>query len=137
MRRRGVVTAALLLLVVALAAIPLVLGLGSGEEPFSGTDSQATTTITELDPGYEPWFTSLVELPSGEVESGLFALQAALGAGVLGYAIGVLRTRSVQRRTAAAAGAPAPAADAPAPAAGAPAARPVDGPATDGPGPAA
>lgn len=130
MRRRGVVTAALLLLVVALAAIPLVLGLGSGEEPFSGTDSQATTTITELDPGYEPWFTSLVELPSGEVESGLFALQAALGAGVLGYAIGVLRTRSVQRRT-------APAADAPAPAAGAPAARPVDGPATDGPGPAA
>ena len=30
---------------------------------------------------------------SSEVESGLFALQAALGGGVLGYALGRLRSR--------------------------------------------
>ncbi|MCD2191387.1 energy-coupling factor ABC transporter substrate-binding protein [Actinomycetospora soli] len=83
----------LVALVVIIVAAPLVLGLGRGEEPFSGADAQAETGITEVAPAYEPWFSSLFEPPSGEVESGLFALQAALGAGVLGYCFGVVRTR--------------------------------------------
>ncbi|PVY96913.1 energy-coupling factor ABC transporter substrate-binding protein [Actinomycetospora cinnamomea] len=83
----------LLLAVVLLAAVPLLLGLGQGEEPFSGADSRAESAITEDHPTYEPWFSSVFEPPSGEVESGLFAVQAALGAGVLGYCLGVVRTR--------------------------------------------
>ncbi|WP_309030311.1 energy-coupling factor ABC transporter substrate-binding protein, partial [Streptomyces alfalfae] len=51
------------------------------------------TAITELKPDYEPWFSPLYEPPSGEVESALFALQAALGAGVLAYYFGLRRGR--------------------------------------------
>ena len=87
----------LLLAVIVLAAVPLVFGLGSnapeGAEPFAGADAQAETAITETAPDYEPWFSSVFEPPSGEVESGLFALQAAIGAGVVGYYFGVARTR--------------------------------------------
>jgi cobalt/nickel transport protein len=68
---------------VALAVVPLFIG---GE--FSGTDDQATAAIEAAKPGYQPWFTPLWEPPSGEVESLLFALQAALGALVIGYVIG-------------------------------------------------
>lgn len=83
----------IVLAVVLIAAVPLLFGMGRGEEPFSGSDAQAESSITEGHPGYVPWFSSLFEPPSGEVESGLFALQAALGAGVLGYCFGVVRTR--------------------------------------------
>ncbi|MFJ9642447.1 energy-coupling factor ABC transporter substrate-binding protein [Streptomyces sp. NPDC004244] len=99
----------LLLLVAALAVLPLALGLGEGkEEPFTGADAQAEAAITELKPDYEPWFSPLYEPPSGEVESALFALQAALGAGVLAYYFGVRRGRR-QGAAAAAAGGDAPA----------------------------
>jgi cobalt/nickel transport protein len=83
----------IVLAVVLIAAVPLLFGLGRGAEPFAGSDSQAESAITEEYTTYEPWFSSLFEPPSGEVESGLFALQAALGAGVLGYCFGVVRTR--------------------------------------------
>ncbi|MER5457062.1 energy-coupling factor ABC transporter substrate-binding protein [Micromonospora sp. NPDC002389] len=83
----------LLLAVVALAVAPLVLGLGSGEEPFAGADALAEEAIVNDHPDYEPWFSSIYEPPSGEIESALFALQAALGAGFLGYYFGVARTR--------------------------------------------
>jgi cobalt transport protein len=70
------INALLLLVVAALAVLPLALGLGEGrEEPFAGADAQAETAITEIAPDYEPWFTPLYEPPSGEVESALFALQ--------------------------------------------------------------
>jgi cobalt/nickel transport protein len=84
----------IVLAVVLLAALPVVLGMGDHkDEPFAGSDTQAETAITENDPDYEPWFSPLYEPPSGEIESGLFALQAALGAGVVGYVFGVKRTR--------------------------------------------
>ncbi len=92
---RAWVTWALLAAVAVLAVLPLATGAGEGmEEPFSGADGQAESLVGELNPDYEPWMAPLVELPSGEVESGLFALQAAIGAGVVGYALGVARTRS-------------------------------------------
>lgn len=53
-----------------------------------GADGLAEEAIGELRPGYEPWFKTLWEPPSGEVESLLFALQAALGAGFIGYYLG-------------------------------------------------
>ncbi|GAA2070580.1 energy-coupling factor ABC transporter substrate-binding protein [Actinomadura alba] len=94
MKRSTTVNLMLLLAVAALAVAPLVLGSGDGkEEPFTGSDGQAETAITENAPHYEPWFSSLYEPPSGEIESALFALQAAVGAGVLGYYFGVVRTR--------------------------------------------
>ncbi|MEU3448450.1 energy-coupling factor ABC transporter substrate-binding protein [Streptomyces thermolilacinus] len=94
MSRNARINVLLVLVVVALAVLPLALGLGEGkEEPFAGADAQAETAITENAPDYEPWFTPLYEPPSGEVESALFSLQAALGAGVLAYYFGLRRGR--------------------------------------------
>lgn len=88
MTRRTLVTALLVLAVVALFAVPLLLDGGTSE--YGGTDAAVTEEL-EAD-GYTPWVDSLFS-PAGEVESGLFALQAALGAGVLGYVLGLLRGR--------------------------------------------
>ncbi|MEU7038466.1 energy-coupling factor ABC transporter substrate-binding protein [Streptomyces sp. NPDC046237] len=94
MSRNAKINTLLLLVVAALAVLPLVLGLGDHkEEPFTGADAEAETAITEIDPDYEPWFSPLYEPPSGEIESALFALQAAIGAGVLAYYFGLHKGR--------------------------------------------
>ncbi|WP_164700925.1 energy-coupling factor ABC transporter substrate-binding protein [Modestobacter sp. KNN46-3] len=98
--RRHLVTALLVLAVIALFATPLLLDGGS---EYAGTDSQATELIEDSDAGYEPWFESVFSPGSSEIESGLFAMQAALGGGVLGYVLGRLkgrRTAERQRQTA-------------------------------------
>ncbi|MFJ8128975.1 energy-coupling factor ABC transporter substrate-binding protein [Streptomyces hydrogenans] len=111
MSRNAKINGLLLLLVAALAVLPLALGLGDHkEEPFTGADAEAETAITEIRPDYEPWFSPLYEPPSGEIESALFALQAALGAGVLAYYFGLRRgRRQGEQRAAARAGSGAPA----------------------------
>lgn len=75
----------LVVLAIVIAAVPLFL-LRDAE--FGGADGQAEEQIMELAPDYEPWFQPVVELASGEVESLLFALQAALGAGIVGFVLG-------------------------------------------------
>ncbi|MBC7906644.1 MAG: energy-coupling factor ABC transporter substrate-binding protein [Rhodospirillaceae bacterium] len=80
--------AMLLLMAVAVVAAPMILGL-PGE--YGGTDSAAQAVIAEG--GYQPWFKSLWTPPSKEIESLLFALQAAAGAGVLGYVLGRIHGR--------------------------------------------
>ncbi|MBU7005844.1 energy-coupling factor ABC transporter substrate-binding protein [Phosphitispora fastidiosa] len=80
----------LILLVVLLAVVPLLMNRGA---EFGGADGQAEEVITQINPDYQPWFSSLWEPPSGEIESLLFALQAALGAGFIGYYIGYVRGR--------------------------------------------
>ena len=80
----------LIVLTVLLAAIPLWL-LPNAE--FGGADGQAEEAIQELNPDYEPWFEPILEPPSGEIETLLFALQAAVGAGVVGFVLGRITRR--------------------------------------------
>lgn len=85
----------LLGLVLVLAVMPLLLPVTGGlAEPFSGADGQAQAAISEAHPEYLPWFEPLWEPPSGEIESLLFTLQAALGAGLLGFYLGLRRGQS-------------------------------------------
>lgn len=59
---------------------------------WSGADSQAEDVISDLTGGtYTPWFQSIYQPPSGEIESLLFALQAAIGSLIIGYFLGYYR----------------------------------------------
>lgn len=84
----------LALLVVILAVVPLVI---HRDAEFGGADGEAEAVIAEVKPDYEPWFKSIWEPPSSEVESFLFALQAAIGSGFIGYHFGYLKGRRKQQ----------------------------------------
>ena len=94
----------LILGVIVLALLPLWIVERPAAGPdgevaiFGGADDQAKNLIGEINPEYQPWFESLIEPASGEIASMLFALQAAIGAGFIGYYIGVGRTREKMRR---------------------------------------
>jgi cobalt/nickel transport protein len=81
----------LLLAVVVLTVTPLVFKKGA---EFGGADGQAEEAIKQIQPQYQPWFNSMIKLPGGEVESLLFSVQAAAGAGGIGYVIGLYKGRS-------------------------------------------
>ncbi len=73
---------------------PLVIYNGHGEDDgyFGGADGAAGDAINESQGGkYEPWASAIWEPPSGEIESLLFALQAAIGAIIIGYFFGYWR----------------------------------------------
>ena len=80
----------LLLLIVVIILIPLIF-MGGAE--FEGADDQAEGVIEAINPDYEPWFEPLWEPPSGEVESLLFSLQVAIGAGIMGYVLGTFKEK--------------------------------------------
>lgn len=100
MSRKSWTTLALVTALVLIFGVSFVVGglHTNPDERFAGTDSVATSTIEESNPDYVPWFEPFFQPESGEVESGLFALQAALGGTVLGFTIGRLsaRRRSAQ-----------------------------------------
>jgi len=81
--------------IIAFAAIFLIQNAaiqaesGEDEEAWGGADGAAADYIEEQ--GYEPWADPFWEPPGGEIESLLFALQAAIGAFVIGYVFGFWR----------------------------------------------
>lgn len=81
----------LLILVAIIAIVPMVMysDLGEDDGYFGGADGAAAEVIE--DSGYEPNVASIWKPPSGEIESLLFALQAAIGAIIIGYFIGYWR----------------------------------------------
>jgi cobalt/nickel transport protein len=104
-RKSIAVNALLVLAIVVIVGIALGLDArrtADGDERFIGSDTAATTRIEQDHPDYQPWFQPLLPPLAGQVESGLFALQAALGGIALGYTFGALRGR----RRAEAAGSP-------------------------------
>ncbi|MGD6845546.1 energy-coupling factor ABC transporter substrate-binding protein [Bacillus infantis] len=80
----------LFIMVILIAAIPLIF-LQDAE--FGGADGQAEEAVKEVAPDYTPWIGNLWEAPSGEIESLLFSVQTAIGAIIIGYAIGFGRAR--------------------------------------------
>ncbi len=88
----------LLALVAVIAILPLAMysGMGEDEGYFGGADGAAGTAIEET--GYTPWFNSIWEPPSGEIESLFFALQAAIGAIIIGYILGYFHGQAKERK---------------------------------------
>jgi cobalt/nickel transport protein len=87
----------LLLLAAALVVGSVWLGSRREGAEFAGSDGQAMAAVTTIQPDYQPWFGWVWE-PPAEIASGLFALQAALGAGILGYYLGFKRGQARGRR---------------------------------------
>jgi len=81
----------ILALILIVTITPLII---KPDAEFGGADGAAGELITKMNPNYQSWFSHIWEPPSGEIESLLFALQAALGAGFLGYYIGARRTET-------------------------------------------
>ena len=78
-----------IVLMVALFAIPFVI---NGTAKFGGADNAGSAAVMAQQPGYQrwaiPWWT-----PPPETESMLFALEAAIGALIIGYFIGHEKAR--------------------------------------------
>lgn len=91
-KKIGIKNIILLLLVVLITVIPL---LAVHNAEFGGSDGEAEKAISEIKADYEPWFNPVFVPPSGEIESLLFALQAAIGAGFIGYYMGFVRGRKI------------------------------------------
>lgn len=87
----------LILGIIIMTALPFWLAPKS-DEAFQGADNRAQQAIQTLAPQYQPWFTPVLEPASNEIASLLFALQAAIGAGVIGYWLGVSVTRQKMKK---------------------------------------
>lgn len=85
----------LILLVVVIAAVPLWL---HKDAEFGGADGMAGDLIAETHPEYTPWFEPIFSPASGEIESMLFALQAAAGSGVVFFVLGRLTARKPEEK---------------------------------------
>ncbi|WP_052060588.1 energy-coupling factor ABC transporter substrate-binding protein [Rhodococcoides fascians] len=95
MKRNIVVNLLIAVAIVLIVVSALVIDSqrSGNHERFVGSDSAATELVEQENPDYKPWFSSIFAPSSGEVESGLFAMQAALGGVILGYCVGALRHR--------------------------------------------
>ncbi len=88
----------IVLAIVALFAAIFVYQSTTGVHEWAGADDQSENVISELTGGaYEPWSSPVWEPPSSEIESLLFALQAAIGSLVIGYFLGYYRAMRKMR----------------------------------------
>lgn len=94
MNKAGTTNTVLLLLAAAIAIVPLVIVKNS---EFGGADGMAVEVVEEMNEEFQPWFEPIWEPPGRETEGLLFALQAALGSGVIFFCIGYLKGRSEGR----------------------------------------
>ena len=85
----------LLLIILAIFIVAAPLAVLKNAE-FEGADVLAMDAIGEIVPDYEPWMNSLLIPKSGEVESLLFSLQAAIGAGVVGFVLGRMTSKKAK-----------------------------------------
>lgn len=84
----------MLLFIIVLVAFPLIFESKRVSEPTS--DDQGTAWI--LSTGYNPWVSPLWEPPNSDIEAGLFAFQAAIGTGIMGYIFGMWHTEAKMRK---------------------------------------
>ena len=89
MERSTLIILAAVCIILFIAPLVMYSGLGEDEGYFGGSDDAASEQIEASN--YEPWFSSIWEPPSGEIESLLFPLQAAIGAIIIGYFFGYWR----------------------------------------------
>jgi cobalt/nickel transport protein len=80
---------------VILSMAPVLIFQG---KEFKATDSRNQTAIAEVNPGYKPWFEPIIKPSGGEVETFLFATQAAIGSGVTCYILGLYKGRTERRK---------------------------------------
>jgi cobalt/nickel transport protein len=66
---------------------------------FGGSDNEGSDQIQTIDPNYEPWIDNLWH-PPAETEGLLFAIQAAIGALIIGFFIGNERGKRTARKKA-------------------------------------
>jgi cobalt/nickel transport protein len=81
---------------VILSMAPVLMFQG---KEFKATDSRNQTAIEEVKPGYKPWFEPIIKPSGGEIETFLFATQAAIGSGVTCYILGLYKGRTERRKT--------------------------------------
>ena len=81
---------------VILSLAPVLIYQG---KEFKATDSINITAIEQVKPGYKPWFEPVIKPSGGEIETFLFATQAAIGSGVVCYILGLYKGRTERRKT--------------------------------------
>lgn len=96
MNNKGILAIVLIALCIIIAVVPLIT---IKDSEFGGADGEAEGVIEKINPDYEPWAESIIELPGGETESLLFCIQAAIGGIVLGGGFGFLIARSKYSKT--------------------------------------
>jgi cobalt/nickel transport protein len=80
---------------VLLSMAPVLMYQG---KEFKATDSINITAIEQVKPGYKPWFEPVIKPSGGEIETFLFATQAAIGSGVVCYILGLYKGRTERRK---------------------------------------
>lgn len=95
MSKNTKIVLSLLALVLVLAVVPMIL---KPSAEFGGSDDAGAQMVEEIQEGYEPWATPVLEnaiggeLP-GEIESLMFCVQTGIGVGVLGFGFGYFVAR--------------------------------------------
>lgn len=95
-KKNKMIVAALSIACILIGAIPF-LTLKHAE--FGGSDDAGSVLVEEIQEGYEPWFTPVLEeflgkeIP-GEIESLLFCVQTGIGVGIIAFFMG----RFVERK---------------------------------------